>query len=105
MPDEYSDITDNLHGDFNIETSNRHYQVTVYIEGLKIVGRAFWNVDTRSSSRRASDFLHSMPMDRITLASPRIYERTTGLVIDEPEFIIVNMDRILAIYADELADA
>ncbi|MHB9111719.1 MAG: hypothetical protein ACYC4D_03705 [Thermoleophilia bacterium] len=105
MPDEYSDIPENLRGDFKVDTSNRHYQVTVYTDGLKIVGRAFWNVDSRSSSRRASDFLHSMPIDRITLASPRIYERATGLVIDEPEFVIINMNRIMAIYADEMADA
>lgn len=105
MPDANPNISDGLHGDFRVDTSNRHFQVTVYTDGLKIVGRAFWNVDARSSSRRASDFLHSMPIDRITLASPRIFERSTGLVIDEPEFIIVNMNRIMAIYADELTDA
>jgi len=106
MPDGYEDITDDeLHGDFKVDTSNRHFQVTVFIDELKIVGKAFWSVDARSSSRRASDFLHSLPIDRITLASPHIYERSTGKVIDEPAFVIVNMKRISAIYADELADA
>ena len=93
-----------MHGDFKVDTSNRHFQVTVYTDELKIIGRAYWNVDARSSSRRASDFLHSVPIDRMTLSEPRIYERSTGQVIDEPEFIIVNMNRITAIYADELAD-
>jgi hypothetical protein len=105
MPDEFANTSDNLHGDFKIDTSNRHFLVTIYTDGLKIVGKAYWNVDARSSSRRSSDFLHSLPMDRITLASPRIFERATGLVIDEPEFIIINMNRIMAIYADELTDA
>jgi hypothetical protein len=105
MTDECNDAPDDSRGDFKVDTSNRHFQVTVYVDGLKIVGRAFWNIDSRSSSRRASDFLHSLPIDRITLANPRVFERNTGLVVDEPEFVIVNMNRISAIYADELADA
>ncbi len=100
MPDHL----DNLHEEFRVDTSGRQYQVTVYTEGLKIIGRASWSVDTRSSSRRASDFLHSLPLDRITLAKPHVYDRSSGLIIDEPEFIIVNMQRINAIYAEEQAE-
>ena len=99
-----ADHLDNLHEEFRVDTSGRQYRVTVYMEGLKIIGRASWSVDTRSSSRRASDFLHSLPLDRITLAKPHVYDRSSGLIIDEPEFIIVNMQRINAIYAEEQAE-
>ncbi|MHB1325905.1 MAG: hypothetical protein ACYDGS_09695 [Thermoleophilia bacterium] len=100
MPDH----SDNLHEEFQVDTSGRQYQVTVYTEGLKIIGIASWSIDTRSSSRRASDFLHSLPLDRLTLAKPHLYDRSSGLIIDEPDFIIVNMQRIQAIYAVEQTD-
>lgn len=97
MPDN----SDNLHEEFQVDTSGRQYKVTVYSEGLKIIGIASWSVDTRSSSRRASDFLNSLPLDRFTLSEPHVYDRSSGLIIDEPDFIIVNMQRINAIYAEK----
>ena len=79
------------HEEFKVDTGNQRYQVTIYSDGMKIVGQACWSLDARLSSRRASDFLNSLPPDRITLAKPRVYERVSGLVVDEPEFIVVNM--------------
>lgn len=104
MGGKVPDSPDDIQEEFQMDTSGRHYCVTIYTEGLKIIGNASWNVDTRSSSRRASDFLHSLPLDRLTLSKPHIYDRTSGLIIDEPDFIIVNMQQINAIYAEEQAN-
>ena len=92
------------HQEFTVDTSGRQFRVTIYTEGLKIIGKASWSVDARSSSRRASDFLHSLPLDRITLAEPHIYDRASGKIIDEPDFIIVNMQLINGIYAEETVE-
>jgi len=82
--------------------NHRRFQVTVYSGGLKMIGIVFHSADTRSSSRRASDFIHSVNEERLTLSSPRIYERTTNLVIDEPPFVVINMAQIAAMHAVEL---
>lgn len=81
---------------------HRRFQITAYIGGLKVLGIAYYSSDTRTTSRRASDFIHSLSQDRLTLSSPKVFERATGLVIDEPEFIVLTMQRIDAIYAKEL---
>ncbi len=84
------------------DSAHRRFQVTVYRGGLKMVGIVYHSADTRSSSRRASDFIHSVNQERLTLSSPRIFERTTNLVIDEPPFVVINMARIDAMHAEEL---
>lgn len=83
-------------------STHRRFQVTVYSGGLKMIGIVYHSADTRSSSRRASDFIHSVSEERLTLSSPRIYERTTNLVIDEPPFVVINMAQISAMHAEEL---
>ncbi len=83
-------------------SGHRRFQVTAYMGGIKIIGVAYYAADTRSSSRRASDYIHSLSQEKITLSHPRIYERATNLVIDEPDFVVVTMALVEAIYADEL---
>lgn len=95
-------MTEQQRDDYVIDSGHRRFQVTAYIGGLKITGIVFYAADTRSSSRRASDFIHSVTQERLTLSSPKVYERTTGLVIDEPEFVVITMLRVDAIYAEEL---
>lgn len=84
------------------DLGHRRFQVTVYIGGLKVTGIVYYASDTRSTSKRASDFINSQTQDRLTLSSPKIFERTTGLVIDEPPFIVLTMARIDAIHAEEM---
>jgi len=86
----------------SIESNHRRFQVTVYSGGMKMIGIVYHSADTRSSSRRASDFIHSVNQERLTLSSPRIYERSTNLVIDEPPFVVINMAQITAMHAEEL---
>ena len=84
---------------------HRRFQITAYTGGLKVTGIAYYAADTRSTSRRASDFLHSLSQERITLSSPRVLERATGLVIDEPPFIVLSVHRIDVMYAEELEES
>lgn len=88
--------------EYQADVGHRRFKVTVYIGGLKVTGIAYYASDTRTTSQRASDFINSQTMDRVTLSSPKIYERTTGLVIDEPPFIVLTFARIDAIHAVEL---
>ncbi len=89
---------------FKIDTGTRRFQVTAYIGGLKIIGVVYFSADTRASSRRASDFIHSLTQELITLSTPRVYERSSGQVIDEPPFIVITRSRIDAVHAEELED-
>lgn len=87
---------------YRADVGHRRFQITAYTGGLKVTGIAYYAADTRTTSRRASDFIHSLSTERLTLSSARIYERATGLVIDEPAFIVLNVPRIDAMYADEI---
>ncbi len=85
-------------------TGHRRFEVTAYAGGLKITGIAYYAADTRSSSRRASDFIHSLTQERLTLSSAKIFERTTNQLIDEPDFIVISLPRVDAIFADEMEE-
>lgn len=94
--------TENALSAFRAGSGHRRFQITAYAGGLKITGIAYYAADTRSTSRRASDYIHSLSGDRLTLSSARIFERSTDLVIDEPAFVVITMSRVDAIFADEM---
>lgn len=98
------DMTESQNAAFRTAAGMRRFELTIYVGGLKVVGIVFHSSDTRSSSRRPSDFLHALNQPRLTLSSPRIYERTSDKVIDEPPFTVVTMERIDAMHAIELEE-
>lgn len=96
-----AEMSDEQRAAFSVDASTRHFTVTVYCDNLKIVGDTSFAVDTRSSVKHASDIVCSISEDNITLKSPRVFDRSTSLVIDEPPFIIVKMKHVIAIHAQE----
>ncbi len=99
---EGSDNYDELRKAFRSDSGKLHFQATIYINTLKIVGEVALTMDTRSTSRRASDFLRHFPSDYMTLSHVKIFDRDLNAVIDEPDYIIVNVKKLDAIYAREL---
>ncbi|MFA6000934.1 MAG: hypothetical protein WC828_02345 [Thermoleophilia bacterium] len=97
-------MSDEQRAAFSVDAGTRHFAVTVYCDNLKIVGDTTFSMDTRSSVKQASDILASMSDENIILKSPRVFDRSTSLVIDEPPFIVVKMKHIVAMYAQEGED-
>jgi hypothetical protein len=87
---------------FQIENRNRDYQVTVYIDGLKIVGQAVLSKPIRDTSHEASDMLRSFPKDYMTLRKPTVFCLRTQSVIDQPPFIVISLKKIDAFHAEEV---
>ena len=99
---EESHSYDDVRKAFRINSGNRRFRITLYVGGLRIVGTAFLTMDTRSSSRRTSDFLRHFPEDYMTLTEVQIYDLELDSIIDEPDFILLNVKKIDLLYAKEL---
>lgn len=87
---------------FKVDVSGRRLRVTAYIDKLKLTGIAYVGVPSRTTSRRPSDILFYYPERHLKLAEVRIFDRDSGKIIDEPPFIIINVERVDAVYAEEL---
>ncbi|MHB8168968.1 MAG: hypothetical protein ACYDET_04875 [Thermoleophilia bacterium] len=98
MNEEYDDVRKA----FQIDSGNRRFRVTIYMGGFKVVGTAILTMDTRSSSRRTSDFLRNFPEDYMTLTEVQIHDLELNTVIDEPDFILLNVKKIDLLYAKEV---
>ncbi len=97
-PSPYEDVRNA----FKIDPGNRRFRVTIYLGGFRIVGTAILTMDTRSSSRRTSDFLRNFPEDYMTLTEVQIYDLELNSVIDEPDFILLNVKKIDLLHAREV---
>ena len=93
---------DEMRKAFRVDSGNRRFRVTIYLGSLKIAGEVILTMDTRSSSRHASDFIRHFPTDYMTLSQAQIYDRDLDSVIDEPDHLTVAVNKIDALYAQEL---
>jgi len=79
----------------------KELKLVVYIGDFKIVGVAHVGVETRVSSRRASDYIRQLKDSRLTLSNVRIYARGTQELLETTPFVIVNMQKIDFMFARE----
>ncbi len=87
---------------YGISANSRRLQVTAYCGDLKFTGIAFVGLPTRTTSRRPSDILYNYTEKNLKLADVRVYDRHLDRIIDEPPFIVLNIDRIDAIHAEDI---
>lgn len=87
---------------FRVDNRNRDFRMTVYIDSLKIVGRAVLSKPLRHTSLQPADLLRSFPDDYMTLSRPTVYCRQSQTVVDEPDFITINLRQVDAFHAVEL---
>jgi len=81
------------------DTGFKELEIVAYIGEFKIVGVAHFGVGSRSSSRRASDYIRAFSDVRLTLSQVRIYSKATKELLDTAPFILLNMDKVDFIYA------
>lgn len=84
----------------------REIEIIAFIGEFRIVGVAHFGVGSRTSSRRASDYIRAFTDTRLTLSKVRIYNKVTKELIDTAPFVLLNMEKVDFIYArDEESDA
>jgi len=81
------------------DTAFKELEIVAYIGEFKIVGVAHFGVGSRTSSRRASDYIRAFGDVRLTLSQVRIYSKATKELLDTAPFILLNMDKVDFIYA------
>lgn len=89
------------HGEITVDVGFEELTLVAYMGDLKVVGKAHVGVDSRSSSRRSSDYIRSFPDKRITLSDVRVYKKGSAELFDAAPFMILNIDRVDLIYARE----
>jgi len=82
-----------------LDTGFKELEIVAYIGEFKIVGVAHFGVGSRTSSRRASDYIRAFGDDRLTLSKVRILNKTTEELLDTAPFILLNMEKVDFIYA------
>jgi hypothetical protein len=87
------------------DTGFKEIEIVAYIGEFKIVGVAHFGVGSRTSSRRASDYIRAFNESRLTLSQVRIYSKATKELLDTAPFILLNMDKVDFIYARDEDDA
>ena len=95
MEDEGSPAREGL----QFDTGFKELEIVAFIGEFKIVGVAHFGVGSRSSSRRASDYIRAFGDVRLTLSQVRIYSKATKELLDTAPFILLNMDKVDFIYA------
>lgn len=95
---------DKSRSEYKISINSRRLQVTAYCGQLKFTGIAYVGIPSRTTSRRPSDILFYYTEKNLKLADVRVYDRTLDRIVDEPPFIVLNIDRIDAIYAEDIED-
>ena len=81
------------------DTGFKELEIVAYIGEFKIVGIAHFGVGSRTSSRRASDYIRAFSEAHLTLSQVRIYNKATKELLDTAPFVLLNMDKIDFIYA------
>ena len=81
------------------DTGFKELEIVAYIGEFKIVGVAHFGVGSRTSSRRASDYIRAFSDVRLTLSQVRIYSKATKELLDTAPFVLLNMDKVDFIYA------
>ena len=79
-------------------------RVVAYTAEFKVVGTAHFGVGQRTSSRRASDYIRAFSDSKMTLADVRIYSRERNEIIDTAPFVVLNLDKVDLIYAQDIED-
>lgn len=87
--------------DLTIETGNIRMKVTAYANNLKMIGYVYLNINTRSTARRPSDLLKNFPDKYMTLADTKIYYLSTGDLLEEKQYLIINLNLVEALHAEE----
>lgn len=105
MNDERSTPPSESHEGPRLDTGFRELEIVAYIGEFKIVGIAHFGVGSRTSSRRASDYIRAFGDSRLTLSSVRIYRKATTELLDTAPFILLNMEKVDFIYARDEDDA
>jgi hypothetical protein len=82
-----------------VDIGFKELEVVAYIGDFKIEGMAHFGVGSRTSSRRASDYIRQFNEARLTLSDVRIYSRGGQELLEAAPFVIVNMDKVDFIYA------
>jgi len=95
MEDESAPVREGLQYD----TGFTELEIVAYIGEFKIIGIAHFGVGSRTSSRRASDYIRAFGDARLTLSRVRIYSKATKELLDTAPFILLNMDKVDFIYA------
>src|SRR5665647_1367220 len=89
------------HEDLRLDGGFKELEIVAFIGEFKIVGVAHFGVDSRTSSRRASDYIRAFNDVRLTLSQVRIYSKATKELLDTAPFILLNMDKVDFIYAPD----
>ena len=76
-------------------------ELVVYVNDLKIIGRAHFGLSGRHGARRASDYIRSYPDKRMTLSDVRVYRKGSADLYDAASFMIVNLEAVDLIYSRE----
>ena len=85
----------------SVNTGFEQLELVVYVNDLKIIGRAHFGVSGRHSARRASDYIRSYPDKRLTLSDVRVYKKDSADLYDAASFMVINMDAVDLIYSRE----
>lgn len=83
-------------------SSGRRFRVTAFTSSHKIEGTAFVAMDEYNDSWRSSDFLRSVDGERLVIGDVEIRNITTGTIVDQPGFVMLNLDAVEVLYAREL---
>ncbi len=86
-----------------IDTSNIILGISAYTANLKITGQLHLNVSARSSDRRPSDLIHNFPGQRMTLSKVKIYSIQNSKLLEETPFIVLNIETVDILWAEEIA--
>lgn len=90
---------------FPPEVEARKFEVVIYMGDLTVVGSTVLTIDIRSSSRRTSDFVRTLKAhDFLTISNAKVIDRPKNKIIDKPDYILVNLKQVDAIYASDSSE-
>jgi hypothetical protein len=96
--------TGDLEREFKVEIGFLELEVVAYVGDLKIVGYAHFGHGGRTTSQRSSDHLRHINESKLTLSKASIYRASSGELVDEAPYIVINLDRVDVIYARDIPD-
>jgi Tfp pilus assembly protein PilN len=100
-----SDKDSILRTKFPPEVEARKFNLVIYTGDLTITGSTVLTIDIRSSSRRTSDFIRTLKtQDFLTVGDVKVIDRPKNKIVDKPEYILVNLAQVDAIYAEDNAE-
>lgn len=88
-----------------VKKSGQRFRVTAFTASHKIVGTAFVPTEEYDRSWRASDFLRSVDSGHMILGEVEIRDIATGTIVDRPDYVMLNLDSVEIVYAEELPAA